>query len=107
MKSNGKNVETKQSNHRKGTRRARNWWLVPVVAMLGLSVTLDTATAVAASLDDFIDFSGSIPGRMYVPPEAADLDSPRPLILFLHGYTSGGLSVRTSVPVPLEHREVE
>ena len=34
MKSNGTNIETKQSDHPKGAHRTRNWWMLPVVAML-------------------------------------------------------------------------
>ncbi len=40
----------------------------------------------AASVSDFLDFSDAgLPGRLYVPPEAATSAEPRPLILFLHG----------------------
>lgn len=40
----------------------------------------------AADVSDFLDFSRTgLPGRLYVPPEAANLSEPRPLILFLHG----------------------
>jgi predicted esterase len=40
----------------------------------------------AANVSDFINFSHpSVPGRLYVPPEATDPTNPRPLILFLHG----------------------
>ena len=34
MKSIGRNVETPPSNHRRGAHRARNCWMVPVVAFL-------------------------------------------------------------------------
>lgn len=45
-----------------------------------------TSPCRAASVSDFIDFSHpSVPGRLYVPPEASDSTNPRPLILFLHG----------------------
>ena len=36
MKSNGKDIETRLSNHRKGTLRVGNWRMISVVAMLGL-----------------------------------------------------------------------
>ena len=36
MKSIGKDVETIQSYHRKGPHLAKNWWMIPVVAMFGL-----------------------------------------------------------------------
>jgi pimeloyl-ACP methyl ester carboxylesterase len=50
-------------------------------------------TAQAATVDDFIDFSlrddtGTVllPGRLYVPPESIEVpETPRPLILFMHG----------------------
>lgn len=44
------------------------------------------ADSYAANVNDFIDFSNPlVPGRLYVPPEAATSIEPRPLILFLHG----------------------
>jgi len=50
------------------------------------------APALAANLADFADYtlrnsSGQIllPGRLFSPPEASDPDSPRPLMLYLHG----------------------
>ena len=36
MKSNWHGVETKRSHHRQGAHRVRNWWMIPVVAMLAL-----------------------------------------------------------------------
>ncbi|MBL9165052.1 MAG: PEP-CTERM sorting domain-containing protein [Planctomycetaceae bacterium] len=49
----------------------------------------DAASSSAASLRDFIDFSDpSLPGRLYVPPQAAT--GPRPLIVFLHGAGESG-----------------
>jgi poly(3-hydroxybutyrate) depolymerase len=42
------------------------------------------AAAQAANVNEFINFSSpTVPGRLYVPPEAASTS--RPLILFLHG----------------------
>jgi pimeloyl-ACP methyl ester carboxylesterase len=58
---------------------------------LRLAVVLSAALAFvsladAANVSDFINFSHpSVPGRLYVPPAAADPTNPRPLILFLHG----------------------
>ena len=47
------------------------------------------ALSSAASLRDFINFSDpSLPGRLYVPPQAAT--GPRPLIVFLHGAGESG-----------------
>jgi predicted peptidase len=50
-----------------------------------------------ANVNDFIDYSlrstsGGLllPGRLYVPPEAANPAEPRPLILFLHGAGESG-----------------
>ena len=53
--------------------------------LCGLSLLASDATvSSAANLSDFIDFSSpSLPGRLYVPPQAAT--GPRPLIVFLHG----------------------
>jgi predicted peptidase len=67
-----------------------------LTAVVALSATGDPAAS-AASLSNFIDFTmpnpsvGSplLPGRLYVPPEAAS--GPRPLILFLHGAGESGL----------------
>jgi predicted peptidase len=43
----------------------------------------------AANINDFINFSDtSLPGRLYVPPQAAT--EPRPLIVFLHGAGESG-----------------
>lgn len=40
----------------------------------------------AANVNEFLNFSvPSVPGRLYVPPEAATSAEPRPLILFMHG----------------------
>jgi predicted peptidase len=63
-----------------------------VQSLLLLAMALPQLTH-AASLSDFADFSlhgtgGDVllPGRLYVPPEAAaDPTIPRPFILFLHG----------------------
>lgn len=55
-------------------------WLTWLVS--ALSVT----SAWAANPNEFLDFSDpTVPGRLYVPPEAATSTEPRPLILFLHG----------------------
>jgi predicted peptidase len=69
----------------------RIWSLVLVV------LVAPPASALAASVSDFIDFSlilgshGDLPGRLYVPPEAAsDPSAPRPLIVFLHGSGEAG-----------------
>jgi predicted peptidase len=50
-----------------------------------------------ANVNDFIDFSLRsptnallLPGRLYVPPEAANPVQPRPLITFLHGAGESG-----------------
>jgi predicted peptidase len=45
--------------------------------------------AAAAQVSDFINFSSAtLPGRLYVPPQAAT--EPRPLIVFLHGAGESG-----------------
>lgn len=48
-------------------------------------------------MDDFIDFGGALPGRLYVPPEAADPANPHPLILFLHGGLTAGTDNRRHI----------
>jgi hypothetical protein len=54
-------------------------------------------TATAVSVNDFADFSWRdsagkvlLPGRLYVPPEAANRSSPRPFITYLHGGALAG-----------------
>ena len=57
-------------------------------ALLATSFTIIAlaSNAPGANPNDFLDFSDpSVPGRLYVPPEAAMSSEPRPLILFLHG----------------------
>ena len=63
---------------------------------IALAVSLLALPASAASLSDFVEYSftnssGSVllPGRLFVPPEAAT--SPRPVILFMHGAGDFGL----------------
>lgn len=61
-----------------------------LAVLCGLSLSVYGATSSsAASLRDFINFSDpSLPGRLYVPPQAAT--GPRPLIVFLHGAGESG-----------------
>lgn len=68
--------------------------IVPLLC--GLFIAAGASIASAANVNDFIDFSLRsetnsllLPGRLYVPPPAAD-PSPRPLILFLHGAGESG-----------------
>ena len=68
-----------------------------MICTLGLVVTLNAGTSHAASLDDFVDFSGVLPGRMYIPPEASASDDTRPLILYLHGGLSAGRDNRRHI----------
>jgi predicted peptidase len=63
-----------------------------IISILGLA-----PEARAANVSDFIDFTlrstnGALllPGRLYVPPQAAEPAAPRPLILFLHGAGESG-----------------
>src|SRR5262245_9814122 len=60
------------------------------IAALALAVLVPWPCVWGANVSDFIDFSLRaannsllLPGRLYVPPEAAI--SSRPLILFMHG----------------------
>jgi predicted esterase len=56
------------------------------LAVVLFAVLAFVSLAGAANVSDFINFSHpSVPGRLYVPPEAADPANPRPLILFMHG----------------------
>ncbi|MCA9217348.1 MAG: dienelactone hydrolase family protein [Planctomycetales bacterium] len=51
---------------------------------------------IAADPSEFVDFSTpDLPGRLYVPPEAAD--SERPVILFLHGAGETGSNNRAQI----------
>lgn len=61
-----------------------------LAVLCGLSLCVcSSALSSAASLSDFINFSDpSLPGRLYVPPQAAS--GPRPLIVFLHGAGESG-----------------
>jgi predicted peptidase len=67
-----------------------------VGAVMVACCCLAAGAASAANISDFIDFtlrSGAttLPGRLYVPPEAAsDPNVPRPLILSLHGAGESG-----------------
>jgi predicted peptidase len=57
----------------------------------------------AAEISEFVDFSlrtsrQTVPGRLYVPPEAAaDPTRPRPLMVFLHG--AGAVGDNNATPV--------
>lgn len=54
--------------------------------------------AFAADVNEFIVFGNSaLPGRLYIPPEAATSTEPRPLILFLHGAGETGSNNRDQV----------
>ena len=61
-----------------------------LAVLCGLSLFVSgAAISSAASLSDFINFSDpSLPGRLYVPPQAAI--EARPLIVFLHGAGESG-----------------
>ncbi len=52
----------------------------------------------AASPDDFEVFSGpGVPGRLFVPSEAATSETARPFFLFLHGAGESGLNNRNQI----------
>jgi len=54
------------------------------VALVLTSVSFPTFIVAQENVEFFTDFSTrGLPGRLYVPPEAAD--GPRPVIVFLHG----------------------
>ncbi len=69
-----------------------------VVLMLSLSATFHSSAVEAARPSEFSVFSDVLlPGRLFIPPEAADLTTPRPLILFLHGAGETGTNNRSQV----------
>jgi predicted peptidase len=64
---------------------------------LVIAIAMLPSGARCANVNDFIDFSLRsptnvllLPGRLYVPPEAANPAQPRPLITFLHGAGESG-----------------
>jgi predicted peptidase len=68
------------------------YFCVALLAIAALPLEAD-----CANVNDFIDFSlrstnGALllPGRLYVPPEAAGTAASRPLIVFLHGAGESG-----------------
>lgn len=70
----------------------KNW--ICVGALLAVSAL--SCSLFAASPDDFEVLNGpSVPGQLYVPPEAAE--SPRPLVLFLHGAGETGRNNRGQI----------
>ena len=74
-----------------------------IFASLALAMALSLAShASAADIADFVDYSllsprgpVALPGRLYIPPEAAA--SPRPLMVFLHGAGAIGTNNTTQV----------
>ncbi len=68
-----------------------------LAVLCGLSLYASgAAISPAANINDFINFSDpSLPGRLYVPPQAAT--GPRPLIVFLHGAGESGSNNTTQV----------
>ena len=80
-------------------------------------ITLLTATGLtppltfAANVSDFADFTlrdalGNVllPGRLYIPPEAAsDPSTPRPFILFLHGGGEEGTDNTSQINVNIDN----
>ena len=70
-----------------------------LMRLCGLVITISAVPSAGrgANVNDFVDFSlrstnGALllPGRLYVPPEAANPAQPRPLITFLHGAGESG-----------------
>ena len=61
-----------------------------LAVLCGLALLVcSTTLTFAANINDFTNFSDpSLPGRLYVPPQAAT--GPRPLIVFLHGAGESG-----------------
>ena len=85
----------------KRTRRSMEQFFLTISFVLAAAVITPGALP-AASVSDFIDFTllsqrdtVVLPGRLYVPPEAAaQPSSPRPLMIFLAG--SSGSEPTTS-----------
>ena len=72
---------------------------INLMRLCGLAIAISALASDArcANINDFIEFSLRsptnallLPGRLYVPPEAATSAQPRPLILFLHGAGESG-----------------
>lgn len=62
----------------------RQVWIF--VILFSYAAAVGRHVAMAASVEDFVDYSGDqLPGRLFIPPQASDLSTPRPFILFLHG----------------------
>jgi len=75
-----------------------------------LAVVSITSLAAAANVADFVDFSlrngrnqVTLPGRLYVPPEASNAAVPRPFILFLHGAGEDGTNNTSQVNVNIDN----
>src|SRR4051812_32558768 len=75
-----------------------------------LAVVSITSLAAAANVADFVDFSlrngrnqVTLPGRLYVPPEASNAAVPRPFILFLHGAGEDGTNNTSQINVNIDN----
>jgi predicted peptidase len=81
-----------------------------LVCLLMAAVVAAPASLNAASVADFIDYSLRnasnqvlLPGRLYVPPAASDLTTPRPFILFLHGGGEVGTNNTSQINVNIDN----
>lgn len=63
-----------------------------------LVMVVSTSPVGGADFNEFLDFSApTVPGRLYVPPDAMTSPEPRPLILFLHGAGETGTNNTSQV----------
>ena len=81
-----------------------------ILFSLIVAAACEVSSATAANVSDFIDFSLRsdrnallLPGRLYVPPEASDPSSRRPLILFLHGAGESGTNNLAQINVNIDN----
>lgn len=80
MKSPGTNVETKQRNQRKAAHLARNWWILPIVAMLAspapswsqFKQPMSSEISSGGDLDWAASFSGDMLDVVWVSDQAQD-----------------------------------
>jgi predicted peptidase len=82
--------------------------------LLWMATMMAPRSALAANVADFTDFSLRnasnqvlLPGRLYVPPEASHLNSPRPFIVFLHGGGESGSNNLSQINVNIDNLLVE
>lgn len=59
---------------------------IATILLIGLALAFTGPHANAANPNEFLEYSANgLPGRLYVPPDAMQPTTPRPLVVFLHG----------------------